>query len=342
MPSWKSTPMVPWLALVAGVCAGLGWLALRPFVATTLDSQLSGQSRPVADFEPLLLRAGPDDNPSGGSLVAAGIRATLSFRTKPDGYGGEQQQPVLRLWPASNGDDASVSLLTDTPLLEHVGLSSGMTNALVQIVELDVNNSGPEVLFSQYSGGAHCCALVTVFRKNDQDTWQAVDAGAFDGDIFPATEPVPGHGYLLATLDNRFLYRFSSYTGSSPPPRFLALRGDRIVDVGDQPHLRPLFEEDTQRQAQRLANHGGGEVNGLLAGYAASHALAGRIGEAWPVVLQRYDRDSDLGLESCPREYHGRDCDQEAVRYPDFPSALAALLREAGYISEDLVLASQP
>lgn len=342
MPSWKSTTMVPWLAALAGVCAVLGWPALGPLITTAWGPQPPRGSHALADFEPLLLRAGPDDNPSGGSLTAAGIRADLSFRAKPDGYGGEQQQPVLRLWPAGIGDDTPISLLTDTPLLEHAGSPSGVTNALVQMVELDVDNGSPEVLFSQYSGGAHCCALVTIFREDDQGVWQAVDAGAFDGDIFAASEPVPGHGYLLATLDNRFLYRFSSYAGSSAPLQFLALQGNQVVNVSDQPHLRPLFEEDAQRQAQRLANHRGGEVNGLLAGYAASHARAGRIGEAWPVVLQRYDRDSRWGLEYCPDEYHGRDCGQKAVRHLNFPSALAALLRESGYISEDLVLADQP
>ena len=39
-----------------------------------------------------------------------------------------------------------------------MGLSTGTTHTLIQIVELDVGNSSPEVLFSQYSGGAHCCA----------------------------------------------------------------------------------------------------------------------------------------------------------------------------------------
>ena len=341
MPSWKSTTMVPRLAALAGVCAVLGWLGLGRF-ATTPGLQPFRGSHALADFEPLLLRVGPDDDPSGGSLTAAGIRANLSFRREPDGYGGEQQQPVLRLWPATTGDDTPVSLLTDTPLLEHMGSPSGVTNTLVQMVELDVDNRSPEVLFSQYSGGAHCCALVTIFREDDQGAWQAVDAGAFDGDVFAATEPVPGHGYLLATLDNRFLYRFSSYAGSSAPPRFLALRGNRIVDVSHQPHLRPLFAEDAQRQARRLANHRGGEVNGLLAGYAASHARAGRIGEAWPVVLQRYDRDSQWGLEDCPEDDQGRDCSHGAVRHPNFPRALAALLQEAGYVSEDLFLASQP
>ena len=345
MPSWKSTTMVPWLAVLAGICAALGWLALGPLITTTLGPQQPKGTHALAGFEPLLLRTGPDDNPSGGSLTAAGVRADLSFRIKPDGYGGEQQQPVLRLWPAASGDDAPISLLTDTPLLEHMGLPSPVTNALMQMVELDMDNDSPEVLFSQYSGGAHCCALVTIFRENHQGEWQAVDAGAFDGDIFAATEPVPGHGYLLATVDNRFLYRFSSYTGSSAPLQFLALQGEQMVDVGHQPHLRPLFEEDAQRQAQRLDNHGSGEVNGLLAGYAASHARAGRIEEAWPVVLQRHDRDSQWGLEYCPsEEYHGHggDCGQGSMRHTNFPSALAALLREAGYISEDMVLADKP
>ncbi|SAY39118.1 hypothetical protein [Candidatus Synechococcus spongiarum] len=345
MPSWKPITMVPWLALLAGVCAGLGWLALRPFIVTTLVPQLSGRGPALANFEPMVLRAGPDDNSSGGSLTAAGIKADLSFRAKPDGYGGQQKQPVLRLWSADSGDDTPISLLTDTPLLEYMGLPSTMINALVQMVEFDVDNSSPEVLLSQYTGGAHCCALVTIFRENGQGEWQAIDAGAFDGDIFAATEPVPGHGYLLATVDNRFLYRFSSYTGSSAPLQFLALQGEKVVDVGHQPHLRPLFEKDAQRQAQILDNNRGGEVNGLLAGYAASHARAGRIEEAWPVVLQRHDPDSQWGLEYCPNEEyhdHGGECGQESRRHPNFPSALAALLREAGYISEDLVLADKP
>lgn len=341
MPSWKFTPMVPWLAVLAGVCAGLG-PALGPLITTVSGPQPPRDSPASADFAPLLLRARLDDNPSGGSLTAAGIRADLSFRAKPGGYGGEQQQPVVRIWPAATGDDTPVSLLTDTPLLEHIGVPSTVTNALVQMVELDVDNSSPEVLFSQYTGGAHCCALVTIFRENHQGEWQAIDAGAFDGDVFAATEPIPGHGYLLATLDNRFLYRFSPYAGSSPPLQFLALQGNQIVNISHQSHLRPLFEEDAQRQAQRLANHRGGQVNGLLAGYAASHARAGRIGEAWPVVLQRYDRDSQWGLESCPNEHHDRDCSYGAILHPNFPSALAALLQETGYISGDLVLASQP
>lgn len=329
--------MLPWLALLAGVCAGLAWLALGPFIAVTQGG------REVADFEPLLLRAGPDDNPSGGSLTAAGIRVDLSFRVKPNGYGGEQQQPVLWIWPAAAAEEAPISLLTDTPLVEHIGVPSLSTNALIQVVELDMDNNSPEVLFSQYSGGAHCCTLVTVFRENDQGAWQAIDAGSFDGDIFAATEPVPGHGYLLATVDHRFLYRFSPYVQSSPPPQFLALQGDQIVNISDQPHLRPLFEENAQHQAQRLANYHGSDVNGLLAGYAASHALAGRIGEAWPVVLQLYDRNSRWGLEFCLGEfdYHGRECGQEAMDHPNFPTALAALLREGGYISEDLVLADR-
>ena len=336
--------MVPWLAVLASICAVLGWLALGPLTTTVLGPRQSKDIHTLADFEPLLLRTEPDDNPSGGSLTAAGVRADLSFRVKPNGYGGEQQQPVLRLWPATSGDDAPISLLTDTPLLEHIGLPSYVTNTLVQMVELDMGNGRPEVLFSEYSGGPHCCALVTIFRENDQGEWKAIDAGAFDGNIFAATEPVPGHGYLLATVDNRFLYRFSSYIGSSPPRQFLALKGEQVIDVGHQPHLRPLFEEDVQRQTQRLDNHRGGEVNGLLAGYAASHARAGRIGEAWPVVLQRYDRDSQWGLEYCPSEDyrdHGGDCGQGYRRYPNFPSALAALLREAGYISEDMVLADK-
>ena len=343
MPSWKPTSLIPWLAVLAGVCAGLAWMVLQLPLLRMLEPQApSPRADALEGFEPLLLRAELNENPSGGSLRAAGIRADLSFRsTKDDGR--ERQQPVLRLWPATAGNDKPISLLTDTPLLEHIGLPfDDSPRALLQIVELDVDNSSPEVLFSQHSKGAHCCALVTIFRENDHGVWQAVDVGAFDGDNFPATEPVPEHGYLLATYDNRFLYRFTGYATSFPPLQFLALQGEQIIDVSDQPYLRPLFEKQARHNAQSLdqtlARIGERGVNGFLAGYAATHARAGRIEEAWPVVLQHYDQYSDRGLEYCPNEYHGTDCGEAFTRHPNFPSALAALLREAGYISEDLVL----
>ena len=337
MPSWKpTTTLVTGLVVLAGVCAGLAWLVLRPSVSTTVEPQVPPRANPLVDFEPLLLRATYNENPSGGSLMAAGIKADLSFRSMQ----GDRQQPVLRLWPATIGEGTAISVLTDTPLLEHIGLSTGVTNALVQIVELDVDNSSPEVLFSQYTGGPHCCARVTIFREDEHGAWKAIDAGAFDGGNIAATEPVPGYGYVLATYDNRFLYRFVGYATSFPPAQFLALQGNQIIDISDRPHLRPLFEEHAQHLSQdlnqRLASIG--SVNGFLAGYAATHARVGRIGEAWPVVLRHYDRNNDWGLEDCPNESYGGDCGEEATRYPNFPSALAALLREGGYVSEDLFL----
>ncbi len=346
MVYWKSTNALPWLTVAAGLSLGLLWLVRRPLVITTPGQQPlgSGSSSAPDGFEPLLLRSGPEENGAGGSLTAAGIRADLSFRVKPeDRYGNRGQEPVVRLWNATDGEDEAVSLLTDSPLVEHIGSPSSVADALIQMVELDTNNSSPEVLFSQYSGGAHCCALVTIFRQDGEGYWQTIDVGAFDGEIFAATEPIPGQGYLLANLDNRFLYRFSSYAGSSAPPQFLALQGNQVVDVSDRPALRPLFEEDARRQSEQLVSHYGGEINGLLAGYAASYARVGRIAEAWPVVLERYDRQSPLGLEYCPSEYDDYgNCHQGVIRYTNFPDALAALLRQAGYISEDLVLATKP
>ena len=129
-----------------------------------------------------------------------------------------------------------------------------MGRALVQVVELDGETGRPEVLLSQYSGGAHCCTMITIFRENDEGKLQAIEVDSwFDGDIFAATEPVPGYGYMPDHSDSRFLYHFGAgYVASNPPPRFLALQEDRIVDVGDRPYLRSIFEEFAQRTVQRL------------------------------------------------------------------------------------------
>ena len=312
MTSWKPTTLIPWLSLLAGVCASLVWLAQRLIPE---EPQTSKEVN-VVDLDPDSFVLRITGNPSSsGSLVAKGIRADLSLLPKPRRVGrSNDYRPVLKLWDTTTGKD--------TLFLTYAGPPISTRRALIQIVELDVDNKKPEVLLSRFTGyGPDCCALVTIFRENDEGKWKAIDAGNFNEDIFAATKPVPEYAYMLTTYDNRFLYRFPGYMSSPPPRQFFALRGDQIIDVSDLPHLRPIFEKDAQSWAQDLADSSS-PSNGMLAAYAATHARAGRIEDVWPVILEKYDRGSQVGLWD----------------YPNFPSALAAVLRETGYVSEDLVL----
>lgn len=342
----RSAPHASWCLIGVALVAAIGgwWLLQRsqtnhaPLPQKPPHNNGAGQGnrKRQADFTPVVLKTTREQNPDGGRLVAGGLRVDLSFRSEPDGYGGQWLVPQLLV----RDDAAAGDLLTEPPLVAHEGRQSISGDGLVQIVELDPGNSRPEVVFAQHSGGAHCCALLTVFRADDRGGWATLDVGAFDGPAFVATNPLPELGYVLATRDNRFLGRFSSYVASSPPQQFLGLVDGEVADVSDQPDLRPLFLEDAGRYAEELTlrqNSSNGEINGLLAGYAASHARAGLIATAWPMVLDRYDRNSTLGLEECRGDYDSEgSCKGELLRYGSFPEALAAFLLHTGYVSEPI------
>ena len=51
----------------------------------------------------------------------------------------------------------------------------------VSFVEMDKSNATPEIFVTHWTGGAHCCVEATVFSETD-DSWRALDVGAFDGD----------------------------------------------------------------------------------------------------------------------------------------------------------------
>ena len=342
----RSALHAPWrlIGIALAVAVGGWWWLQRlqtnraqlPQTPSYGNGAAQGEHQQQAGFDPVILQTTREQNPDGGHLVAGGLRVDLSFRSEPDGYGGEWLVPQLLV----RDDAATGDLLTRLPLVEHEGQRAISGDGLVQIVELDPGNSKPEVVFAQHSGGAHCCALLTVFRADDRGGWTTLDVGAFDGPAFVATNPLPELGYVLATRDNRFLGRFSSYVASSPPQQFLGLVDGEVADISGHPGLRPLFLEDTRRYAEELTlrqNSGNGEINGLLAGYAASHARAGLIATAWPVVLDHYDRDSTLGLDECRGGYDSEgNCQGELVRYDNFPAALAAFLLHTGYVAEPI------
>ena len=93
---------------------------------------------------------------------------------------------------------------TDTPEAE------------ASIAEIDPTNKHPEVYFTAYSGGAHCCSTV-IIADEIGDKWQTVEVGEFDGGG-DYLEDVNTVGIAeIVTVDNRFLYKFDCYSCCAAP-----------------------------------------------------------------------------------------------------------------------------
>ena len=193
------------------------------------------------------------------------------------------------------------------------------------IGRVDAKVRAPAVLLQSFTGGAHCCSVIDVavpegaayrvvrltHRGVDGKTSHMFDAAL---DEFPIDLTGDGIADFVLT-DDAFLYRFSSYAGSVPPPLVLNIAGGRTVDVSKAPGLRPLF---AMKMAEARAYCAApswerNERNGACAGYVADAARIGQFDTAWKVMLAHYDRQSSWNKKP-------------------FPADLRDFLRSHGYI----------
>ncbi|WP_152997720.1 hypothetical protein ACNFJ7_11635 [Sphingomonas sp. HT-1] len=193
------------------------------------------------------------------------------------------------------------------------------------IGQVDARVKAPAVLLQSFTGGAHCCSVIEVAVPMGK-AYRAVRlrhrgvdgriSDMFDAvlDAFPIDLSGDGIADFVLT-DDAFLYRFSSYAGSMPPPLVLNIRGGRTVDVSKAPGMRPLFlmkMAEARAYCTAPASQDS-ERNGACAGYVANAARTGQFATAWKLMLAHYDRSATWD------------------RKP-FPADLKALLRKNGYI----------
>ena len=219
-------------------------------------------------------------------------------------------------------------------VIEDGGNGFEWPRALDQIVEMDPTNPHPEVLFSTYSGGAHCCNIRRIVASaQDGKSWHLIEGGAIDGDISGARDADFDGTFEIVHRDNRFLYTFASYAGSTAPLQIFALKGRELVDVSFEERFRYLHEQ-TLRDMETDAGNVAGmhERNGFLAGYVAVKYLLGQGREGWQFMLDNYDRNSDWDLSACIGGYDEDGNCRKTTRYPEFPAALKDFLKRAGYI----------
>lgn len=252
-----------------------------------------------------------------------GFKAMLLYRPGTDG-GANVKVPHLYLMQGQR------TVIT----LKGVTSGSDWPPAEAFIAEMDPSNPYPEVVFSSYTGGAHCCSHVLVATSSaDGQSWRALYLGDYDGGF--RIEDVDGDGrYEFLVSDQRFNYTFSSYAGSAPPPLIYQLSGMKLNDATRLPAFRPHLLQELARKDRQIADideqH---ERNGLLAGYVALKALLGQGADGWATMMKLHDRKATDGLTGCTAglDKHGK-CKAPETRFPAYPAALEAFLRRTGYL----------
>lgn len=151
-----------------------------------------------------------------------------------------------------------------------------------RVVQLD-RTPEPEVVFTLYSRGAHCCIYGEVFRWDET-------AGRY----LPAVHDFRDFGYRLKDLnrngrplfvgsDSRLAYRFSCFVCTLYPPQIWEYRDGRFVDVT---RAYPGEVKKHLARVNRLYRRvrGDFDVRGILSSLVADKCLLGNCAGGYKVV----------------------------------------------------------
>jgi hypothetical protein len=149
----------------------------------------------------------------------------------------------------------------------------GETNP-VRVV--DVNATGePDVLLDAYSGGAHCCYVLELFRY-DAASKSYTELQRDWGDPGYRLEHLEhSKRYEFVSADDRFAYEFAPYAYSGLPLQIWALGAHGFVNITRQYPALIARDAAVWLKAWR-SNRSLGYGNGELAAWAADEYLLGK------------------------------------------------------------------
>jgi serine protease Do len=250
-----------------------------------------------------------------------------------------QKLGVDRAYSSIIGKDAggtfSFEIGKDLPI-DELALAEEFTSLeynRAAVAKLMVQSPSPQVVVTNYTGGAHCCTNTWILsRDTEQAAWSKTRAENLDGDGY-WYEDVDGDGALeMLSVDNKFLYAFDSYAGSVAPIKIAKFQNGKFDDVSETPtmHSRLVqdlagieFEAKTRPESWRQ--------NGFLAGWVASKIRLGEGDAAWKKVLANIDLKSDFGPQECTSGQTVSDCPVGNLKTIPVLKALASFLKENGY-----------
>jgi hypothetical protein len=259
-----------------------------------------------------------DTAPLPQEISKGKLKAALTYTESKTEDGETARAPVVTV----SFDGKEIGKLEGAP-----GFSDPPVS--VQIAELDPGNPNPEVVVSFYTGGAHCCSDTKVLTSSkDGASWQTVALEELDGGPLLATD-LDGDGpYEFETRDNAFLYTFGCYACSSAPLQVLTVADGAVKNVTTDPRFRKAHEAWLKDMIADIPEE---DVNGFLAGYVGEKILLGEGKQAWQLMLDHYDKESDWGLETCSQPVNERGECPVKTTLVSFPEALERMLNENGY-----------
>ncbi|MFN3857454.1 MAG: hypothetical protein ACK4RV_06855 [Caulobacter sp.] len=216
--------------------------------------------------------------------------------------------------PRSDSDDRP-GLLISVPGQPDYRLETDKARFLeVGVGQIDPGAPGPQILYSDYTGGAHCCAdyrLITP-RTDGRPGWRVVVvAEQLDGGIVDWPRDRDGDGVPdLMVIDDAFLH-FGPYQDRSRPLRFFQVEGGQVRDVSRNPGFRAEYLADMRRKEPSCREG----LPSACAGFVAAAEMAGDGPRAWAILEASYDRKAWAGW--MPSE--------------DFPKLLRGVLTDLGY-----------
>lgn len=293
-------------------------------------------------------------------LVAAafvGIAALPALAEDEGGDGDKPKYPTTEFAEGATSASVSVGNITagvrmlrrpeidkdyDTPVLEVLvggnrvievpGVVSGMDfpTAEASIAPIDPGNSVPEVYFSSYSGGAHCCSHIVVAEQVG-DKWVKVDVGDFDGDG-NYLDDLDGDGNAeISTVDNRFLYQFDCYACSAAPLVIYTVRNGKVEDVTRDKRFVQAHRDWLKQMDDSVDPADKWKSPGYLAGWVAEKSILGDGAAAFRELEAHWDLKADEGEEVCTTGADIDTCPKAQRVVMKFPDRLKLFLQQNGY-----------
>jgi uncharacterized protein YecT (DUF1311 family) len=315
---------------VAAVLIGIGLVValavLSSHPSTPAVSSAPVAAAPVVTSVPITLsamtswRAASDGTKT---YSVDGITLTLSSRTGSDG----NISPVLDLKAADGSTFEEAGVATPNPAAASFGVGN-----------LDPVGPGNQILFTSFSGGAHCCTMISVLEEIG-GAWKAIDIGSFEGELdqFPKDLDGGGAGDVVET-DDRFAYAFASFAESYLPPKVYTIVRGQLVDASAAPRFAKLYRADMRGAQQSCLAHN----NGACAAFVADASRLGLHDWAWQIMLTSYNPSSDWVLPtkcSVPLVNNACPTGQEQ-KFDNYPDALDWFLTDAGYVTSPALLGS--
>lgn len=317
-------------AIVLVVLAIGGGIAAWPYLKPEARREAPAPVLTGAQAETVALLALPEDSaPQGQWIEWRSDHPTSSFTIA--GYEFSFSPVVRQDLNAPRMVVASPSGIPST--IEGSALSWDAA-ASFAVVQLDTSSPERQILFSSFSGGAHCCTSLTLLEFTE-GAWRRTELGLWDGDTPALPADIDGDGRKeFRFVDQSFLYTFESYAGSWAPPVIHEVRDGRVTDVSDARRFRSIYEAYVPQARQACAE----TQNGACAAYVAAAARLGQLDAAWSIMLASYDEYASWTYPSACRVRTSGECPTDAAwRFETFPESLQWFLGEAGYTEASYV-----